>query len=182
MRVLLKSNTLFLYNRDMKITVIEKPYNDEVLVFNELTGRYELTMQYVKNNFDISFANDKVLKERITKNSRKIYNVIYARSNSANKSVVEFMLHRTLQGRVFIHDLLFEQIEADLQSGYNDLSNMPAINYAKGNIIPREEQIRNQISVDTEQILDRSQQYFGINILYSSTYPFYVYNFVEKNK
>ena len=166
----------------MKITVIQKPFDDEVLKFNETTGRYELTIQYVKDNFSISFRDDTVLKERIKKTTRKIYNVIYARSYTANKQVIDFMLHRTQQGRVFIHDLLFEQLEADLQTGYNDLSSMPAINYAKGNIIPREEQIRNQISVDTEQILDRSEEYFGINIMYSSAFPFYVYNFVEKNK
>lgn len=178
----MKNDTLFLYNKDMKITVIQKPISDEVMKFNEMSGRYELTMEYVKDNFAITFQNDKVLKERIKKTTRKIYNVIYARSNTANKGVIDFMLHRTLQGRVFIHDLLFEQIEADLQSGFNDLSSMPAINYANGQIIPREEQIRNQISVDTEQILDRSEEYFGINIMYASAFPFYVYNFVEKNK
>ena len=178
----MKNDTLFLYNKDMKITVIQKPISDEVMKFNEMSGRYELTIEYVKDNFAITFQNDKVLKERIKKTTRKIYNVIYARSNTANKGVIDFMLHRTLQGRVFIHDLLFEQIEADLQSGYNDLSSMPAINYANGQIIPREEQIRNQISVDTEQILDRSEEYFGINIMYASVFPFYVYNFVEKNK
>ena len=178
----MKNNTLFLYNKDMKITVIKKPYSDEVMTFNDLTGRYELTIQYVKDNFTINYQNDNVLKERIKKNSRKIYNVIFARSNTANKQVIDFMLNRTLQGRVFLHDLLYEQLEADLQSGFNDLSSMPAINYANGNVIPREEQIRNQISVDTEQILDRSEEYFGINLLYASTYPFYVYNFVEKNR
>ena len=178
----MKSNTLFLYNKDMKITVIAKPYDDEVMDFNETSGRYELTMQYVKDNFTINYLDDKVLEERIKKTTRKIYNVIYARSNTANKGVIDFMLHRTQQGRVFLHDLFYEQLETDLQTGYNDLSSMPAINYAKGNIIPREEQIRNQISVDTEQILDRSEEYFGINIMYASVFPFYVYAFVEKNK
>lgn len=178
----MKNDTLFLYNKTMRITVIKKPISDEVMVFNEMSGRYELTMQYVKDNFTITFANDKILEERIKKTTRKIYNVIYARSNTANKGVIDFMLHRTQQGRVFIHDLLYEQIEADLQTGYNDISSMPAINYAKGQVIPREEQIRNQISVDTEQILDRSEEYFGINIMYASVFPFYVYNFVEKNK
>ena len=178
----MKNDTLFLYNKDMKITVIRQPYNDEVMTYNENTGRYELTIEYVKDNFTINFRDDRTLKERIKKTSRKIYNVIFARSNSANKQVIDFMLNRTLQGRVFLHDLFYEQLEADLQTGFNDLSSMPAINYANGNVIPREEQIRNQISVDTEQILDRSVEYFGINLLYSSTFPFYVYNFVEKNK
>lgn len=178
----MKNDTLFLYNKDMKITVIKEPYDDNVMTFNPISGRYELTMEYVKDNFTINFRDDKILKERIKKTSRKIYNVIYARSYSANKGVVDFMLHKTLQGRVFLHDLFYEQIEADLQTGVNDLSSMPAINYANGQVIPREEQIRNQLTVDTEQILDRNAEYFGINILYASNYPFYVYNFVEKNK
>ena len=65
--MLLKNDTLFLYNKDMKITVIQKPISDEVMKFNEMSGRYELTIEYVKDNFAITFQNDKVLKERIKK-------------------------------------------------------------------------------------------------------------------
>lgn len=162
----------------MKITVVNEPYDDDKLVFNEKTGRYELALPHVKSQFDITFRDDGILQRRITKNSRKIYNVIYARSNSYNKGVIAFCLNRTKEGRRWLYDLLMEQIEADLETGFNDLSSQPAINYMNGRITPREEQIRNQITVDTEQVLDRSVDYFGINLMYQSMFPSYVFIYV----
>jgi len=150
---------------------IISPYNDKALILNKETGRYELTLAFVKANFDTTFQNDGVLQKRITKNSRKIYNYLFSHSYSYNNRVVSFCLDRTEEGRKFILDILSEQMEADLDSGFNNLSSTPAINVSNGQTIDRNELYRNQISVDTEQIIDRSTDYFGFNLMYQSLFP-----------
>ena len=51
------------------LTILKNPYDDEVLVFNNDTGRYELTVEEVKKLFDVmTIKNDNVLKRRIKDN------------------------------------------------------------------------------------------------------------------
>lgn len=157
-----------------------QPYSDDVLAYNKDTGKYELTLTYVKEKLGNSFVDDGILQKRIQKNSRKIYNVIFARIYNANGKVVSFMLERTEEGRQYLHDLLLEQMEADLESGFNDLSSTPAVNVSNGQVLDRNQLYANQISVDTEQILERSEQYFGFNLLYRSLFPSYLYLFVAQ--
>lgn len=160
----------------------KKPYNDENLTWNEKTGHYELTLEYVKDNFEITFKDDGVLKKRISKNSRKIYNFIYARGNSANKEIVDFVLNNSLNGRRFLLNVLHEQMEADLETAYNDLSSIPAINTATGQVIDRNQLVLNQISVDAEQIIQDSKGYFGFPIIYQGQLPYYYFIFFRNAK
>ena len=53
-----------------------KPYPDQFLKWSEDTKRYELTLEYVKNELDIHFRDDDMTQKRIKQNSRKIYNFI----------------------------------------------------------------------------------------------------------
>lgn len=151
-------------------TLLNTPLTDDKLAYDETEQMYVLTMQYFKDNFDMHFANDKVLKRRLLKNSRKIYNYIYTRSNSANKPVIDFILHKTLEGRDFLLKVLTEQIEADNESGFNDLSMTPGVNVMNGQVIERERLVENQISVDTEQLIKNSAKYLGINLVYAGVY------------
>ena len=155
----------------MKLNKIDH-YNDDKLVWNDETGHYELSFQYAKTHYDIHFKDDLTLRHRLTRNSRKIYNVVYARVNTFNKKILDYVLNHTEEGRKWVFDLLSEQFYSDNETGYNDLSNMPAINFANGQVIDRRYLIENQISVDTEQILDRSANYFGFNVLYSAPLPY----------
>lgn len=163
----------------MKLDLI-KPYDDDKLVFNQETGRYELTFEFVKKTFEINFKDDDTLKKRITKNSRKIYNLILYRCYTANKPVVDMALNRTENGRKFLFDVLLEQFEADNETGFNDLSSTPAINYTNGSVIDRNLQYANQISVDAEQIIDRNAEYFGFNILYQGQLPLVLYKLANE--
>ena len=147
------------------------PYSDDVLAYNTDTAQYELTLNYVKGLFGNNFVDDGVLEKRIKKNSRKIYNVIHARINNLNRVAVNFLLSKTQEGRNYIKDILVEQMEADIESGFNDLSSTPAINVSNGQTIDRNLLVQNQISVDAEQILLSSPQYFGFNILYQGQFP-----------
>lgn len=164
------------------LTIYKTPFNDNELFFNNDTGRYELTLQCVKNNFDVSFADDNVLQKRITKNSRKIYNFIYYRAYSHNKSIIEFCLNKTEQGRKFLKNVLLEQIEADLLSGYNDLSSQPNINVGSGLVIDRYKLAESQVSVDTELLIDDNSTYFGFNILYQGIFPASFFRLVREQE
>lgn len=177
----MKKGSLFLYNKTMNNLHIISPYNDKELQINNESGRYELTLAYVKKNFEVTFRDDGVLQRRITKNSRKIYNYIFSHSNSYNNAVVNFCLFKTEEGRKWIKDILTEQMEADLESGYNDLSSTPAINVANGGVIDRNQLSVNQITIDTEQIIDRSADYFGFNLMYQSQFPAGYFLWVMQN-
>lgn len=146
-------------------------FNDDKLIFNEKTKQYELTLQVVKNSFDVDFNDDGVLQRRISKNSRNIYNYIYSHSYSGNRKLTEFFINETIDGRNFIFDALMSQMEADIESGYNSLVDQPTIDFKSGSVINRNEVIKNQVSVATENILLNSMGYFGFNVVYAAPYP-----------
>ena len=148
-----------------------QPYTDEVLKWNDATKKYELTIQFVKNEMDVHFADDGVLEKRIKKNSRKIYNYIKYHSYSGNAHFIDVLLNKTKQGREFLKDVLLEQLEADNETAFNDLSSQPAINIGTGQEISRDSLQANQISVDTQQIIDRNADYFGFNICLMTRFP-----------
>lgn len=157
----------------MKALKSIKPYSDDKLEFNEMSKQYQLTVQYCKALFESTFRNDAILQRRIEKNTDKIYNYIFSRVNSSNVPVVEKILSSTEEGRNFILKLLTTQMEADVQSGYNDLTLAPAVNVTNGQVIPREEILRNQVVVDVEQLLNSSSRYLGVNIWYAAKFPPY---------
>lgn len=157
----------------MKALKSIKPYSDDKLEFNEMSKQYQLTIQYCKSLFESAFKNDTILQRRIEKNTDKIYNFIFSRVNSSNVPVVEKILSSTEEGRNFVLKLLVTQMEADVQSGYNDLTLAPAVNVTNGQVIPREELQRNQVVVDVEQLLYSSSRYLGINIWYAAKFPPY---------
>ena len=163
-----------------KITII-KPYDDESLKYDQSLNRYLLTFEYCKNNFDANFRDDGVLERRIKKNTRNVYNFIYSRVATVNKPVVEFLLTRTKEGRKFILDILSAQMEADVESGYNDLTDFSPINLSKGSVLPREEFKRNQVTVQVEQIFDNSDNYFGVRIGYLGMFPWWLFQLVRAN-
>lgn len=148
-----------------------QPYSDNDLTWNESTHQYELTLQYCKANFEDNFRDDGVLQKRIQKNSHKIYRFIKYRVYSRNRPIVNNVLNNTQEGREFIKEMLSAQMEADIETGFNDLSSTPAVNVANGQIIDRNELYRNQICVDAEQIFDSSDDYFGFRIGYQAAFP-----------
>ena len=161
----------FLYNLVMNKLNFIQPYTDETMIWNSKTNKYELSPAFVKSEMETHYADDNVLDKRIKKNSRKIYNYIKYHSYSGNSYFVDVLLNKTEEGRRFLKDILLEQMEADNETGFNDLSSQPAVNVANGNIIDRDELRRNQISVDTEQIIERNADYFGFNICLMSRFP-----------
>ena len=152
------------------LNVISKPIDDDKLVFNPDTGRYELTLQYLKDEFGESYKNDGVAKRRIKLNSQVVYYYINVHVASWNREVVNFLLHRTLEGRKFLLELLSAQIYADLQTGYNDTLFMPAINF-NGQDKDRNAIRQNSLCVAAEDIYQNSDVYFGVRISYQGQFP-----------
>ena len=159
-----------------ELNVISKPYDDDNLVFNETTGRYELTLQYLKNNFDSSYKNDGVAQRRIKLNSQVVYYYINLHTASFNKQVVNFLLNKTKEGRDFLLELLSAQIYADIQTGYNDLMFNPAVSFT-GQDKDRNEIRKNALCVAAEDVFNSSVDYFGFPIGYQGIFPaiFYVW-------
>ena len=151
----------------MKITILQQPKNDEDIKFNQKTGRYELTIKCVNENFVNNFKDDGILQKRITLCSRTIYNYIFSVANSYNKSVIDFMLHRTKEGRNFLYDMMFEQMMADLETGYSSTPYMPSVNVSNGQVIDRNILRQDRVCIAAEDIADRSSNYFGFNLLTS---------------
>lgn len=166
----------------MEFTILTEPYDDDSLTFNTETARYELTKQYCKDNFEITFKNDGVLSRRIKRNSRVVYYYLYLHSHSNNYSVVNFFLHRTEEGRKYLLNVLTEQMEADLETGYNDIGKQPAINFANGQVLDRNEIQRNIVSVDTENVIYNSAIYLGFNLISQATLPPVLFTFVRDNE
>lgn len=178
----LEKSVPFLYAFNMKTLNTITPYSDNDLTFDESLGMYLLTIQKVKSVYDNNFQDDQTLLKRIKKNSRKVYNFIYYRGFSANKKAITFLLNRTKEGREFILGVLLEQMEADLESGYNDLSSSPAVNISSGQVIEREHLAQNQVSVDTEQLIENSAYYFGVPITLRAPFPWRYFLVSEVNQ
>lgn len=145
-----------------------EPYDNDKLEFKE--GRYVLTIEEFNNKFTNPFADTGILAKRLEKNSRKIYNYILNNCYSLNQKIVRRLINETEVGRKFIYDVLIEQMEADIDSGYNDVSSQQPLNLTSGQILSRDELRKNQICIDAEQIIDRNADYFGFNILVPHLY------------
>lgn len=163
-----------------QLTLIDEPYDDDKLEFNTDTGRYQLTLQALKNEFDETYRNDEEAKRRIKLNTRVVYTYINLHTASFNRLVVTFLLHKTEEGRAFLYELLKEQIYADIQTGYNDLLYNPAVSFT-GQDKDRNEIRKNALCVAAEDIFINSTLYFGINIGYQGQFPPYYFLLVRSN-
>jgi len=157
------------------LNVISKPYSDDKLVYNEDTQRYELSLAYLKNEYDNPYKDDSEAKRRIKLNSRVVYSYINIHTASFNRHVVNFLLYKTKEGRQFLFDLLNEQQYADIQTGYNDFLYNPAVSFTGGGDKDRNEIRRNALCVAAEEVFNSSSQYFGFHIGYLGQFPTFIY-------
>ena len=165
------------------LNIITQPYDDETLVYNVETGRYELTLAEVKTLVDaMPFKNDNIVKRRIKENSRVCYNYLINHSNTANRQVINFMINKTEEGRKFIHELLVAQMESDLEFATNSIGRMPTVNVQSGQVMDRYAIRENQLCLNAENVVDDSVNYFGFNICYMSPYPSGIFLYVYNNE
>lgn len=155
---------------NMKNLKFIQPYNDDKLVFNKETGRYELNLRFLKSEYDTPYGDDGEAKRRIKLNTRVVYSYINLHVANFNRGVVSLLLHRTQEGRDFLFQILSEQIYADIQTGYNDLLYNPAISFT-GQDKDRNEIRKNALCTAAEDVFLSSSDYFDINIGYLGQFP-----------
>lgn len=173
-----------MYNTNMKtLKYLQQPYTDERLEFNKDTFRYQLTLNYLKSLRDsdsLPYKSDSYAKRRLQDTSQRVYKYIITHSHTANRQVIDFLLNHTENGRLFLIEVLTAQIEADMQSAMNDIVRLPNVNVANGQVLDREAFRDNRISIETEDVIDDSVNYFGVNICCLMPYhPFY-FNLVRQ--
>ena len=157
------------------------PYSDDSLTYDENSGRYFLTVEFCKENYEFTLKNDHILQKEIERNTNNVYDFITSRVNTNNMELVNHLLSSTKEGREFILKLLDYQMEANMESGFNSTGKIPLINASNGQVIPREEVARNQVSVEVERLLLNSNNYLGVNIFYQGIFPPYFLNFYRSN-
>ena len=169
----------FSYTYAMKALTRITPYSDASLEWDEGQKRYVLTIQRFKAEFGSNFADDQTLLRRLRKNSRKVYNFIRYRGHTSNWAAAESAINKTEEGRNFILACLLEEMEADNESGFNDLSSAPAVNITNGQVIDRSQLAANQISVDCEQVISSSASYLGFSCPCAQPYPYPIRRYLE---
>lgn len=132
---------------------------------------YILTRAYCKKHFDIAYRDDGALDKRRKKNSRVVYNALRERLNSNNVLMGLFLINETDSGRKFIKDVLTEQMDADIQNGYNDLGITSPINVANGQVMDKNAIRTNILCQSAEMLVDNSSMYFHFNAFMSFYYP-----------
>ena len=172
----MKKGTLFLYTKSMRNLTTITPYSDTSLKYDENTERYYLTIEYCKEAYEFTLKSDKVLEREIERNTDNVYDYIFSRVNTRNQKVVEFLLNRTEEGRKLILKALDYQMEANMESGINSTGKVPLVNPSNGQILPREEVMRNQVTVEVERLLNNANLYLGVNIFYQGIFPPYFLN------
>ena len=161
----------------MKELVI-KDYQGTDLEWNENTGRFQLTVKYVKSLRDaMPYKNDSILKQRIKQTSLHVYNYIFNNSASVNRPVINFLLNKTENGYKFLLEVLTAQIEADMDWAYNDLIVRPVINASNGQTGDREQFRLNAISIECEEIIKDSIGYY-LCVLYP--FNWYLFDLVRE--
>ena len=139
---------------------------------------YVLTRQFIKANYDTAYRDDGILDRRRKKNSIVVYSVITSRLAQVNTKMGLWVLNNTEAGRVFMRDILAEQMQADLDGGYNDLGMTSAINVANGQVIDRTEITRNLLCVSAEMMLESATSYFPFNPFVQYQYPWGIQNYI----
>lgn len=162
-----------LYNKIMKIEFI-KPYTDEQLYWNEITGKYQLTRDYCLNLIGGNpYQDDATLDKRILLNTRVIYSYILTMGNSANKKYNRFLLEYTKGGRKVLKEVMSAQFLADAETGYNDIVKQLAINFDNLKVMDRNAILKNLLSVESESILENSKEdLYGYNLLSQIAYGY----------
>lgn len=162
-----------LYNKIMKLEFI-KPYTDEQLYYNEITGKYQLTRNYCLNLIGGNpYQDDATLDKRILLNTRVVYSYILTMGNSNNKRYNRCLLEYTKGGRKILKEVLSAQFLADAETGYNDLIKQLPINFDTYKVLERNAMLKNLLSVEAQNILENSKNdLYGYNLISQISYGY----------
>lgn len=136
-----------------------------MMTYDLTNHRYTLIAQYCSDIANLSdvYADQNSIQKTLNSISRTIYNWIYSRIPLRNKDYVEYLLAKHDDCIRAVYDAMRAQLEADISSGYNDIKNQPALNFATGMNIGREEIKKNLVCVEAQNILESC----SFNFLYA---------------
>lgn len=154
-----------------------EPFTDNVLEWDG--NQYVLTREFIKANYEVAYRDDETLDRRRRKNTRVVYSVIASRLCQSNSKLAMWVLNNTECGRVFLRDILAEQMEADLATGYNDLGTSNLVNMANGQVIKRIDIEHNLLCVNAELMLQSATNYFPFNLFVQYPYPWNITNYIK---
>lgn len=134
------------------------------MIFNEEARRYELEPADVEDNVYRSPAEQ---KRALRRQSRSLYQWIYANINRANKIIVDELLQNDPEYVRAIREALIDCYEADSEVGFSDLK----YQFGDGaSYIDEHEMVSKLIPASAKAILRSISSESGHNIFYAGFY------------
>lgn len=121
----------------MDTSLLIQPYDDELMIYDHKTHRYVLT----RNAIDLIgfgesvYRNAKQEERALFKTSEIVYDYIYSESNSKNRDYITFVLACYSPYREIFKEVLLAQLEADMESGLNSISDISPIDPQRNSVM-----------------------------------------------
>lgn len=150
------------------------PTSTELWTYNTTKHRWIPTILGASELEDVTkaYGDDETYTNRqLDSISRSVYNWAYARANSKNKNLIEYLF--AFEMADVIKEAIMSQLEADISQGINDVKNIHGVNVETGATMNRKELAQISISLEAQQILLNARFIVG-NIDHSllAQYPF----------
>jgi len=140
------------------------------MIYDKVYHRWNLELDDTKElgNIVESYGTLAKAERELKAQARTVYLWIYHRIPFGNRDLIEYMLATDSRFQPIIKEALVSQLEYDLKSGGNDVNKQVAIDFKSKGAIPRSIQVQNQVSIETQQILENGSSDF--NLLYGGDY------------
>lgn len=140
------------------------------MIYDKTTHRWSLEISDTSGfgNIIENYGTLARAERELKAQSLTVYLWIYHRIPFANKDLIEYMLAKDERFTQPLKEALLSQLDYDLKSGGNDVNKQVAIDFKSKGAIPRSMQIQNQVSIETQQILENASTDF--NLLYGADY------------
>lgn len=159
---------------------VKYPLSDEYMKYDYMRHRYILSEKGVETATGISLRKQvntaigqeaNLVQYYLRLISDKVYNYIYSRSD--NKTLLEFVLAKSVASRQMIFDALIAQTLYFVTNG--DVSQFSGVNLKNGTVMKRSLIKENSISPDAENILLNTElpELNGNSVLYQGRFRYY---------
>lgn len=139
------------------------PTSDTLWTYNLTKHRWIPTILGASEQEDITKVygdNETNVNRQLDSISRSVYNWAYARANSMNKNLIEYLF--AFEMADVIKEAIMAQLEADVSQGFNDVKNIHGTNAETGMIMNRRELAQMSICLEAQQILLNARFVVGL--------------------
>lgn len=140
------------------------------MIYDKITHRWNLEISDTTDfgNIVENYGSIAKAERELKAQSRTVYLWIFNRIPFGNRDLIEYMLATDTRFNLPLKEALLAQLEYDLKSGGNDVNKQVAIDFKSKGAIPRSMQVQNQVSIETQQILENASSDF--NLLWAGDY------------